>query len=142
VRTFIVIVLALCAAALAARADSGLVSRPDQAAIHLVIQNQIEAFKRDDGAAAFAFAAPRLRAIFADPENFMRMVRSDYQPVYRPSHYAFRGLEMIDGKLIQPVFVIGPSGVPVTALYIMERQADGSWRIGGVVLVPEPGSDA
>ena len=110
----------------------------DRAAIRHAVEGQMSAFRRDDGAAAFAYASPRIRAIFKDPDSFMRMVRQDYQPVYRPKAVSFRDPETIEGNLVQPVEVIGPNGVPVTALYIMERQDDGSWRIGGCVLAAEP----
>lgn len=140
-RMLVLIALGLAVACPVRAADS-LVDGADRAAIHRVIQDQMEAFQRDDGAAAFAFAAPRIKSIFRDPDTFMNMVRDTYAPVYRPAHVSFRDLERIDGKLIQPVLVIGPSGVPVTALYIMERMDDGVWRIGGVVLVAEPDKGA
>jgi hypothetical protein len=38
--------------------------------------------------------------------------------------------------------VIGPDGVPATALYIMERDAAGEWRIGGCVIADEPEAGA
>jgi hypothetical protein len=110
----------------------------DHQAIRTAIEGQMEAFKRDDGAAAFAYASPRIQAIFKDPETFLSMVRKDYEPVYRPRVVSFRDIESIEGNLVQPVLVMGPSGVPVTALYIMERQDDGTWRIGGCVIVAEP----
>jgi hypothetical protein len=66
-------------------ADDGSVGGADQAAIRQVIQNQIAAFRRDDGAAAFSYASPSIRAQFGSPENFMHIVRNAYQPVYRPS---------------------------------------------------------
>ena len=34
----------------------------------------------------------------------------------------------------QPVRVTGPDGRPVLAMYHMEQQPDGGWRIAGVVL--------
>jgi hypothetical protein len=110
----------------------------DRIAIRAAIEGQLAAFQRDDGAAAFSFASPRIQAIFKDAETFMGMVRKDYQPVYRPKAVSFRDIETIDGNLVQPVLVVGPTGVPITALYIMERQNDGHWRIGGCVLVAEP----
>ena len=72
----------------------------------------------------------------------MQMVQQGYQPVYRPRSFAFEELTRIDGKLVQPVRVIGPVGLPVTALYIMERQPNGSWKIGGCVLTQTPGQGA
>jgi hypothetical protein len=32
------------------------------------------------------------------------------------------------------VLLVGPDGKPVMALYAMERQPDGSWRIDGCML--------
>ena len=51
----------------------------------------------------------------------------------------FGELTRIEGKLVQPVQIVGPDGIPVTALYIMERQPDGSWKIGECVLTRGPG---
>lgn len=100
------------------------------------IEGQISAFARDDGDAAFAFASPDIRRRFANPEQFMAMVRAGFQPVYRPRSYSFETPALIDGTPVQPVRVIGPDGRGVIALYRMERQADGSWRIAGVTLHP------
>ena len=103
-------------------------------AIRGVISRQMDAFKRDDASAAFGFAAPSIQKMFGTPERFMTMVRRGYQPVYRPKRIAFRDIVNVDGRLVQPVFVVGPDDVPVTALYVMERQAEGEWRIAGCVL--------
>lgn len=111
----------------------------DRATIRAVIGDQIAAFRRDDAAAAFSFAAPNIQAMFGSPERFLQMVRDGYQPVYRPSDVAFGELVRIDGQLTQIVQVVGPDGAPRTALYFMERQADGAWRIGGCVLTTGPG---
>ena len=119
-----------------AQVDPGTV---DVQSIRGVIEQQIDAFKRDDATGAYSFASPRIQQIFPSAEIFMQMVRQGYQPVYRPRSYAFDELTQIEGKLVQPVRVVGPDGVPVTALYIMERQSDGSWKIGGCVLTQEPG---
>ncbi len=110
----------------------------DVQGIRRIIERQIDAFKRDDAAGAYSFASPKIRKIFPTAEIFMRMVRQGYQPVYRPRSISFDELTRIDGKLVQVVRVVGPDGVPVTALYIMERQPDESWRIGGCVLTRAP----
>ena len=93
----------------------------DVQSIRGVIEQQIDAFKRDDAAGAYSFAAPEIKKIFPSAEIFMQMVRQGYQPVYRPRSFAFNELTRIDGKLVQSVRVVGPDGLPVTALYILER---------------------
>jgi hypothetical protein len=106
----------------------------DAAAIRAVIEQQLAAFQRDDGATAFSFASPGIREQFGTAENFMLMVRSGYQPVYRPREVAFGALTSVEGRLVQRVFLVGPDGVAVVALYTMERQADGSWKIAACYL--------
>jgi len=119
-------------AAVTARAE---LAATDRSAIEATISAQIAAFRDDDGAAAFAFAAPGIRAQFGDAETFMTMVRTGYVAVYRPQAVRFLALSVADGVPTQEVLVIGPDGSPYFALYKMERQSDGSWRIGGVALV-------
>jgi hypothetical protein len=113
----------------------------DVAEIRNMIIGQIDAFRKDDAEKAFSFAAPRIREIFRTPEVFLYMVRRSYQAVYRPRTFEFRTIRSIDGKVVQPVTVVGPSGVTETALYIMEMQPDGTWRIGACIMAQEPGDE-
>ena len=103
-------------------------------AIRAVVQAQLDAFQRDDGAAAFGYASPSIRAMFRSPEQFMKMVREGYAPVYRSRQVEFRDVVQWRGRITQRVRLIGPDGVPVIANYLMERQDDGSWRIDGCIL--------
>ena len=110
------------------------VSPADQTAIRGVIEGQVEAFRRDDGAAAFGYASPGIQGMFGTAETFMDMVRQGYRPVYRPQVFEFREIVTLQGMVTQKVHVIGPDGRPVTAFYPMTQQPDGSWRIEGCYL--------
>jgi hypothetical protein len=103
-----------------------------------VIESQIAAFRRDDGAGAFAFASPTIKRMFGTPENFMDMVRGGYPQVYRPSSVGFGELMRAGDRLVQLVDIVGPDGLPVIAVYEMERQPDGSWQINGCSLMRPP----
>jgi hypothetical protein len=118
------------------------VSAADRDAIQQVITRQIEAFRRGDDEAAFVFASPDLRTMFGNAATFMRMVRQGYQPVYHPRSFAFGDFDVDDDGPVQELAVIGPDGEPRLAIYHMERQPDGSWRISGCELLdrPQPGS--
>ena len=118
------------------------VSPAERQEIQNVIQAQIDAFRRDDAAAAFALASPSIQARFGTAENFLGMVRSGYEPVYRPRHYRFLELVLADGNWVQKVIVIGPDGLAVMALYPMVRLDDGKWRTDGCYLVPLAAKDA
>jgi len=114
-------------------------SDADRAAIHQVIQSQIDAFKRDDGAAAYAFASPLIQQKFGTAEHFMTMVRTAYPAVYRPKAVEFRELASSDDMgVMQKVFFVGPDGAGVLAFYQMERQPDGSWKISGCFVTVSP----
>jgi Domain of unknown function (DUF4864) len=130
---FLVAALVLPAAELA-RADGDA----DGSAIRGVIASQLEAFRRDDGPGAFAFASPGIRSKFQTPEIFMAMVRRNYGPVYRPREVSFQQLHAGPRGPVQEVLLVGPDGRVVIALYFMERQPDASWRIDGVRLVEAP----
>ncbi len=117
-------------------------STTDRAAVRVVIENQIAAFQRDDGVEAFSYASPTVQDIFGNPENFMRMVRNGYRPVYRPRQVFFQEAVLHQGQLVQALLVTDQEGEVVLALYTMEQQPDGSWRIGSVVLLPTKATGA
>jgi hypothetical protein len=111
----------------------------DRTLIRQVIEDQIQAFRNDDGERAFSFAAPGIRTMFGTPERFMAMVRGSYPQVYRPREVAFRELQVIEDEIVQPVTMVGPDGVPVVAIYKMEwQEGDRVWRINGCFLLPSP----
>ena len=113
-------------------------SDADQAAIRQVIQSQIAAFQKDDGPTAYGYASPTIQQKFINPEVFMEMVRTGYPAVYHPRTVEFRDLKVESGRLLQEVFVVGPDGSPALAIYEMQRQPDGSWRINGCWLTGAP----
>jgi hypothetical protein len=126
---------------LASLADS--ISAADKAEFQRIITAQITAFKADDGPAAYDFAAPVVRNIFPTPEIFMTMVKQGYPQVYRPQSFNFTEA-LIDpmGRPAQKMIVVGPDGKSYIALYSMEKQPDGTWRISGCTLLEIPGLDA
>lgn len=120
-----------------ARADS--LSPQDEADFRSVIEDQISAFRADDGPRAYSHAAPMIRQIFPDAERFMGMVRQGYPPVYRPKSYSFgKAGVSASGRPIQKVTIVGPDGLTYEAIYTMERQPDGTWQINGCALVRAP----
>ncbi len=125
--------VALClAAALAfpARAQD----TPDALAIQRVIAAQIDAFARGDADAAFAYAAPPIRAKFGTPGRFLDAVRQAYPVLVRPRSVTFAGLQQGDATLVQKVEVVGADGQGALASYDMEHEPDGRWLIAGCTL--------
>ncbi len=128
---------------LASFAHAQAVSDAESAEFQKIITAQIDAFKSDDGQAAYSFAAPNIRMIFPSADLFMGMVKNGYPQVYRPRSYKFTGA-VIDpaGRPSQKVLFIGPDGRAYTAIYTMEKQPDGSWKIAACAILREVGMDA
>lgn len=138
IRALFLIAMLVWAVPVAALAQPAAISEADRTAIREVIEDQLAAFQRDDMVAAFAQASPTIQRQFGTAENFMRMVRIGYKPVYRPRRVEFRDIILLRGEPTQQVFLIGPDRLPVMALYPMEQQPDGAWKINGCYLVRVP----
>ena len=107
----------------------------DVAAAQKVIRSQVEAFSRDDAAAAYSHAAPAIQEMLPQAEMFMAMVRGSYAPVYRHKSFEFGEARSAGGKIAQRVRIVDAEGVPWEALYTLEQQPDGSLRISGCTLL-------
>ncbi|MBD2021324.1 DUF4864 domain-containing protein [Leptolyngbya sp. FACHB-36] len=112
------------------------VNEIDRDRIRTVIEQQLQAFRTDDAEAAFSFASPEIRAKFGTASNFIHMVRTTYPAVYRPRSVVFERLVTVQGIPAQEVILLDPDGDLAKALYLMEQQPDGRWKIGGCFLIP------
>jgi len=126
---FVLLVAFLISLAAPARAAD------DVAAAQGVIRSQVEAFSRDDAAAAYSHAAPAIQEIFPQADIFMSMVRNSYPPVYRHKSFDFGEARVSDGTIAQRVHIVDADGIPWEALYTLELQPDGSVKITGCILL-------
>jgi len=117
------------------------VSDADRAEIRTIIENQIAAFRRDDGQTAYSYASPTIQGLFPTVDRFMAMVRDGYQPVYRPRSVVFGQVVETARGPEQRVYLTGPDGRSWVAIYALERQPDGTWKINGCTLVEDGGSN-
>jgi hypothetical protein len=113
---------------------SAAAAEADAPAIQRVISAQLDAFRHDDGNAAFAYAAPGIQARFIDGPHFLQMVRTAYPVVIGPRSVTFGELAVRAGEVVQTVELIGRNGAAAEALYEMEHEPDGSWKIAGCIL--------
>jgi hypothetical protein len=107
----------------------------DENAARNVITEQLESFLARDFERAYGYASQDIKRIYPTLDGFMSMVERGYLPVLRPGNYAFgRADRMADGRIIQEVLIRAPDGSDWTAVYYMELQDDGTWRVDGVNL--------
>jgi len=109
--------------------------RADEMAAREIIANQLESFLSGDFETAYSYASKDIKAIFPTLDRFMSMVKNGYLPVLRPGNYGFGRAEALnDGRIVQEVMIRVPDGSDWTAVYFMELQDDGSWKVDGVNL--------
>jgi len=107
----------------------------DVAAAQGVIRAQEQAFARDDAAGAYSHAAPAIREIFPAPDIFMSMVQNGYAPVYRHKSFEFGDSKSEGSSISQRVHIVDANGEAWEALYTLELQSDGSYKITGCSLL-------
>ncbi len=107
-------------------------------AAQAAVRGQLDAFKRNDYAAAYRFAAPEIQEQYA-PTRFREMVEQGY-PQIAHSRSAEFGRPTVDGPAVHlPVTVTGEDGVTAHVVYEM-RHEPGGWRVAGVVGEGPPGA--
>lgn len=122
--------------AAATPADGPALQRADWKAIEQAIGAQRAALKAGDGAKALTFATPAIRGQFGTPDRFMRMVRDGYAPLLAARDTFFLEGAVIEGAVIQPLRLILPDNTVLVAIYQMEKQKDGRWKIAGCIIAP------
>ena len=110
-------------------------SADDVTTAQSVIRAQEQAFGHDDAAAAYSYAAPAIKQIFPAPDIFMSMVQNGYAPVYRHKSFEFGESKSEGSSIAQRVHIIDANGEAWEALYTLEQQSDGSYKITGCSLL-------
>ena len=120
----------------AAAGDDEVLSAADWKAIQRVIAAQRAALIHHQAAKAFAYASPGIQQQFGDADTFIAMVELAYAPLTSARYVEFLEGAAIDGVIVQPLRLIDADNTVRVALYTMERQPDGSWRISGCRIAP------
>jgi hypothetical protein len=69
----------------------------------------------------------------------MAMVRKSYPPIWRHRSFDFGEGRAVDGKIVQAVQIVDAEGTSWNALYMLEQQSDGSFKITGCLLLQAAG---
>ncbi len=107
-----------------------------------VVEQQLQAFAHDEDQTAYGFAAPIVQQAFPTVDIFMSMVKNGYRPVYRNTEHTFT-VEAPDqfGRPAVHVLLTDENGLRWEAIYAMEQQPDGSWKIAACYLKPATGAN-
>ena len=107
------------------------VSAVDARSIQAVVKSHIAALSQDDADQVFESATSATQIEFGSPEDFLQLIKQEYRPIYQSRHAIFASPEVIDGDTIQVVNVTDDSDHVWVALFRMERDTDGRWKIDG-----------
>jgi hypothetical protein len=139
-RRAVYLLMALCLSLWVWPASAGGLSPRDQKQVIQVVQAQLEAFARDDAAKAFSYAAPGIRQMVGNAEDFLTMVRSRYEVVYRPSSTTFMQPTGQANEALLQVQMTDADGDAWMAGYTLQRQANKTWRITGCTVTAARGT--
>jgi hypothetical protein len=105
-------------------------------AIRGVIAAQRTAILAGDAEKAFAYATPGIRQQFGDAATFLAMVDAAYGVLESARYVEFLEGAVIEGIVVQPLRLVDADNTVRVALYTMEKQADGQWRISSCRIAP------
>lgn len=135
-RAFVAFAASLLALAVSAQPAEPVLAKADWDEIRRVVTTQREALVAGNAEAAYAFAAPGIRAQHPTAASFMAMVRKGYAALVDARQADLLDGAVIGGDVIQPLRLGMPDGTVLVALYTMQKQRDGAWRIAGCLIAP------
>lgn len=107
----------------------------DADAIRSVIRTQMAAFRAGDAERAWALSSAGIRQAFQTADRLLRVVREKYGPLATPKQVFFGEISITPDGLGQVMEVIGQDGRTHHALYIVEQDDGGVWKVNGCLLI-------
>lgn len=128
---FLALVLGLAANAAAAQEDFDINAARE---ISLVVQSQLDAFSEDDAERAFSLATEATQNLAGTPGEFMRVIKQQFTPIYRHRAALFSKPEIIGKHALQVVQLTDHDNFVWIAIYQVEREGNGAWKVDGCQL--------
>jgi len=100
-----------------------------------VIRAQEQAFTRNDATAAYSYASSAIKKLFPQADIFMSMVQNSYAPVWRHKSFEFGEARTEGHWVAQRVHIVDADGEAWEAMYTLEQDADGGFKITGCSLL-------
>ncbi|MGV3741660.1 MAG: DUF4864 domain-containing protein [Burkholderiaceae bacterium] len=130
----LLVVLAFSMTAAHAIAQESTASTAQAQAITQVVRLQLAAFAEDDAEKAFSLATAETQSLAGTPTELLRVIKRRFAPVYRHRQALFSEPEIIGTHGLQVVQLIDHENLVWIAIYQVEREADGTWKVDGCQL--------
>ncbi len=103
-------------------------------AVTQVVQSQLSAFAEGDAEKAFSLATAATQSLAGTPGELMRVIKHRFAPIYRHRQALFSEPEIIGTHGLQVVQLIDHDNLVWIAIYQVEHEADGTWKVDGCQL--------
>ncbi|RJF99247.1 DUF4864 domain-containing protein [Noviherbaspirillum saxi] len=111
------------------------ITTADAIAIHETVQSQLEALSNDDADLAFQLTTSEKRMQIGSPDKFLKLIKEQYNPIYRYQRVIFSTPEVIDGDAIQMVRITDGYSKVWVAVFWMQEDENSHWKIDGCQLL-------
>jgi hypothetical protein len=103
-------------------------------AVTQVVQSQLDAFAEDNAEKAFSLATAATQSLAGTPNAFLRVIKRQFTPIYRHRDALFSEPEIIGEHALQVVQLTDHDNLVWIAIYQVEREPDGTWKVDGCQL--------
>lgn len=110
------------------------ITTADAIAIREAVEAQLRALSNDDAPSAFELATLEKRMQIGSPDNFLRIIKEQYHPIYHYQSLMFSRAEVVEGSPIQIVRLADADGKVWVAVFWMQQEEGSAWKIDGCQL--------
>ncbi|MDQ9171671.1 DUF4864 domain-containing protein [Oxalobacteraceae bacterium R-40] len=103
-------------------------------AVTQVVRSQLNAFAEDDAETAFKLSTASTRQLIGTPDGLLSVIKHKFTPIYRHRKAMFSEPEIINRSALQIVHLTDADNLVWIAIYQVEQEADGIWRVDGCQL--------
>lgn len=103
-----------------------------------VITEQLEAIRKRDADAAFAFTTDNFHSKYSDARDFLGKIRFEFRPIYNHRKYSFLDSHSTGESLIQKVEINEPFSEKVLVVYKLKPSGE-TWLIDSFSVITTDG---
>ncbi len=118
--------------------DSAEVTDRDSRRIRRLVRDQLSAFREGDSGKAFGLCTEAIRETFGSAAQLTDTIQRNYPALVDPRQVLFGDYIITPDGLAVLLQLVGRDLVSRDALYLVQRDLGGIWRINGCMMAPEP----
>lgn len=105
--------------------------------IRRLVRDQLAAFRAGDSGVAFDMCTDTIRETFGSAVELMSTISSNYPALVAPRQVHFGEFVITPDGLAVLLFLVGTDLVTREALYLVQQDERGCWRVNGCMMTDE-----